>query len=217
MKHSCVLPFSGFYDTWHDSALDDALNQMFSDRDTGCTINEDLVMRAWDKMDWKQVHIDYAKGYVDDFSREFKLELTFDELVCPREYNFVGDRLFCFISTESLKRVFAEVNTPDLRRKIHANHTSRDGFVSFYTNTLESWPADVTEWDHNQIWTLLEAFVEQEAIDNFDQWQEFDLMEDTRGNGMLDDMLYSNCPEMPRLTKVHEYLEARAKREEVMA
>lgn len=217
MKHLCVIPFSGFYESLHDSALDDALNQMFSDRDTGCHVNEDLVMRAWSSMKWHQVHIDYAKEYVDDFSREFKLSLEFDELKSPREYNFVSDRVFCWISTESLKRVFGEVNTPALRIKIHENHTSRDGFYSYYSNTLESWPADVTEWDHNQIGTLLQAFVEQESVDEFSQYEEYELMEETRCNGVYEELLYNNCPEMPRLTKVHEYLETRAKREEVMA
>lgn len=217
MKHLCVLPFSGFYYTLHDSELDEVLNQIFSDRDTGCHVNEDLVMRAWSSMDWRQVHIDYAKEYVDDFRRAFKLELWFDELKSPREYNFTTDRIFVWISTESLKRVFAEVDTPALRVKIRENHTSRGGFYSYYTNTLESWPADVTEWDHNQIATLLQALADQETNGEFDQYQEYDLMEDTRGNGHLDEILWRNCPIMPRLTKVHEYLEARAHREEVMA
>jgi hypothetical protein len=212
-----VLPFSGFYYSVHDQELDEVLNQMFSDRDTGCDVNEDLVMRAWDKMDWRQVHIDYAKEYVDDFSREFKLDLEFDELNSPREYNFTTDRVFAYITTESLQKVFNTVDTPALRVKIHENHTSRDGFISFYTNTLESWPADVTEWDPNQIGTLLQAFVEQESTNDWDQYEEYNLMEDTRGNGYLDEILWRNCPEMARLTKVHEYLEHRAKREEVMA
>lgn len=217
MKHLCVLPFSGFYYSVHDESLDEALNQIFSDRDTGCHVNEDLVMRASYKMDWRQVHIDYAKEYVDDFSRKFKLELEFDELNRPREYNFVTDRVFCYISTESLKRVFAEVDTPALRVKIHENHTSRDGFCSFYDNTLEGWPADVTEWDHNQISTLLQVFTDQETNGDFDQFAEYDLMEDTRCNGNLDEILWRNCPEMERLSRVHEYLETRANREGVTA
>lgn len=217
MKHSCVLPFSGFYNSIHDEELDSALDQMFSDRDAGCTINGELVMRAWHSMKWGAVHSDYAKEYVDDFSHAFKLDLTFEELVSPREYNFTTDRIFAFISTKSLKRVFAEVDTPALRIKIRENHSSRDGFSSFYDNTLEGWPADVTEWDHNQIGTLLQAFADQETNGDFDQYRELEVMDETRSNGYLDEILWRNCPEMARLTKVHEYLEARAKREEVTA
>ena len=216
MKHLCVIPFAGFYESVHDQAVDDALDQMFSDRDTGCKINSDLVMRAWSSMDWRQVHTDYAKEYCENFAEAFKLDLTFDELNSPREYNFVSDRVFGWLSTESLRKMWGEVDTPALRIKIHENHTSRSGFSSFYSNVLEDW-GDVMTWDHNQIATLLEVYVDLETNGEFDQYREADLMEHSYGNGVYDEILWRNCPIMPRLTKVHEYLEARAKREEVEA
>lgn len=219
MKHLCVIPFSGFYNTLHDSELDDALNQMFSDRDTGCHVHESLMMRAWDKMNWRQVHVDYSKEYCEDFANAFKLDLTFDELKSPREYNFVGDRLFAYITTQSLRKVWEETDTPMLRQKIRDNHTSRDGFYSFYPNTLEEWPSDVLEWDHNQIATLIGTYADQELgdVDGYTQYRELDVMEATRSNGHLDDILHQNCPEMERLCKVHEYLGLRAERVGVAA
>lgn len=216
MKHLCVIPFSGFYESLHDDALDDALDQIFSDRDTGCTVNEDLVMRAWRSMDWKAVHTAYAKAYCENFALEFKLDLTFDEVNSPREYNFTTDRIFAYIPTESLQKVFDTVDTPGLRIKIRENHTSRDGFFSYYDNDLESW-GNVLSWDHNQIGTLLQALVEQESVNDWDQFEELSLMDDSNGKGFYDEILFANCPEMARLAKVHEYLETRAKREEVMA
>lgn len=217
MKHPCVIPFDGFYNTLHDDAVDQGLEQMFSDRDTGNTVNHDLVAHAWDKMNWKQVHIDYTREYCENFAHEFKLDLTFDELVCPREYNFVTDRCFAFISTESLRKVFAEVNTPDLRNKVRENHSSYDGFHSFYSNDLDDWPSDVTQWDCNEIGTLLQTYADQESTGDFDSYEQYNLMDSSFSNGFLDDILYKNCANMGRLLEIHTYLDARAKREEVAA
>lgn len=212
-KHLTTLPFSGFYYSLHDSALDGALNQIFADRSTGCTVNQDLVQRACDRMDWRAVHTTYAKEYCENFSHEF-VPVEFDELSSPREYNFTTDRIFAYISTETLRLVFLSVDTEHLRRKIRENHTSRSGFCSFYANTLEAWPEDVTEWDHNQIGTLMQAFVG----DDFDQYREDALMEDSRCNGFLDEVLFKHGPNMERLAKVHEYLdETRPAREELTA
>ncbi len=216
MKHLCVIPFSGFYNSFHDGALDSALDSIFSDRDTGWEVNGDLVMRAWSSMNWHAVHTAYAKAYCENFADNFALELTFDELVSPREYNFTGDRCFCWITPESLQKVFDAVDTPALRLMVRANHTSRDGFCSFYSNDLDEW-GDFHSWDHNQIATLIEAHAHLETAGEFDQYREVELMESDRGNGLFDEILFDNCPEMARLTKVHEYLETRAKREEVMA
>ena len=218
MKHLCVLPFSGLSNSLHDDSLDQALNQIFSDRDTGCSVHEGLVHRAWDKIDWRQAHVDYCREYCENFAHEFKLDLAFDEMNSPKEYNWLTDRIFAWISPESLQKVFDAVDTPALRTQIRKNHTSYDGFFSFYSNDLDEWPESVLGWDHNQIKTLLEVFADMETTSgDFDQYAELSLMEDSRGNGSLDDILFSNCPELNRLCKIHEYLETRAKRDEVAA
>lgn len=216
MKHLCVIPFSGFYYSVHDDSLDQALDQMFSDHETGCRVNEGLVMHAWRQMNWRQVHIDYAKEYCENFGEAFHLDLGFESMKSPREYNFTGDICYGLMGTADLLRVFDAVDTPALRTKVKENHSSRDGFISFYDNDLGEW-GNVLSWDHNQIGTLLEAFTEQESTNDWDQYEEYSLMSDSFGNGFLDEILYRNCPAMERLCKIHEYLEARAKREEVAA
>src|SRR5690606_26269592 len=87
--------------------------------------------------------------------------LEFESLDSPREYNFCTDRIFCYIPLESAKRLFvisAKGNHKRLKEVIRERFTSRDGFISFYSNNLEEWldkPLD--QWDHNEIGTLLIA------------------------------------------------------------
>lgn len=215
MKHLTTIPFSGFYESLHDGELDDTLRQMFSDRDTGCHVNENLLYAAMDKIDWRAVHTEYASEYCDCFAHWLELELTFDELQSPREYNFTTDRIFAYITTESLQKAFDRVDTPALRTLVREQFTSRDGFMSFYSGDLDDWPENVLGWDHNQIGALLHALADQESRDSdgFTQWEEYALMEDTRCNGGLDSMLCTHMANANRLFKIHDYLELRAHRE----
>lgn len=215
MRYATTIPFSGFYNSVHDSALDDTLEQMFSDRDTGCHINEGLFYAAMDKINWRAVHKEYAREYCANFASWLELDLEFDELDSPREYNFTTDRIFCRISEDSLRRAYDRVNTPPLRELVRQRFTSRDGFISFYEPDLDNWPSDVTEWDCNQIGTLLMALADQECSnsDGFECWDEYDLMEYDRCNGDIDDMVYKNMPNAERLFKIFDYLELRAHRD----
>lgn len=215
MKYLTTIPFSGFYCSLHDDELDETLDRMFSDRDTGCRVNYNLAARAAAAMKWRNVHEDYAKEYVDDFGRAMRLDLEFESLDSPRDYAFETDRIFCHITDDSLRKALKETPRETLAEVARKRHTSRSGFVSFYDPNIDNWPADVTEWDPNQIGTLMCAVAEDHTSSGWDQYEEYYLMEDTRGNGIVESILWEHCPVMPRLTKVHEYLEARAKRVEL--
>lgn len=203
--HSTTIPFSGFYSSLHDDALTDAVQQMFSDLGSGCTINDGLADRAISEVDWRRVHSVYAKEYCGDFADYFEIKLEFDELVSPREYNFTTDRIFAKMTTETLLDIRKRVDEKVLRQAIHDRHTSYDGFYSFYSNTLESWPEDVTEWDANQVGTLVWALV-LTVEPEWDCWKEHSLTDDWSGNGLLDNWLCDDG-KLDRLLKVHEYLD----------
>lgn len=217
MRYETTVPFDGFYDSLSSMDLDDALKEMFSDRLTGFTVNEGLVMRAWDKMDWRQVRIDYAKDYLENFGLWLGLDLEWYELVSPREYNFRTDVIVATISEESLLKAFANVDKGILVAVAKRRHTSYDGFHSYYSPNIEDWPESVLGWDSVQIGTLLYALAEDVQGEEFGAWEQYYVNESSRSNGVYEEILSRNCPEMERLTKVHEYLEARAKREEVVA
>jgi len=196
MKYATIVPFSGFYASLHGGLLDDTLNSMFSDDDGDPY--EDLVMKASDAVDWRAAHLAYAKEYTENFATALGLDLAFDTMLSPREYNFETDRIFAVITKDSLLKAYAGVDRAALAALVKCTFTSRDGFSSFYDPGIRTWPEDVTKWDHNQIGTLLQALA-NEAYQNFDQWQEYELMDSARGNGVIDNILCKNLKDADTL------------------
>lgn len=213
IPQSVTVPFSGFYQSLHDFALDQAIEQMFSDSATGTERNEGLEQRFFNLCDFSQVHNSYAKAYAEAFAQAFGLEtLKFEKLVNPREYNAETDRIFAVIDGAELERLLVKVERPALAQLVREKFTSRSGFHSFYSNDLADW-GPVSTWDHNQAGTLLEALANQESMrGDFDQETEFGLCENFSGNGWLESWLYGAAPGVKRLDKVYEYLQTRAAR-----
>jgi hypothetical protein len=78
------LPFSGFYESIHDSGFDEALwNSLFTDYQTGTENNGKLSELVYDKMDWTGAHNEYAKLYTEKFAEKTKINLTFEFLSSP--------------------------------------------------------------------------------------------------------------------------------------
>lgn len=203
-----VIPFSGFYESIHDSELDTTLERMFSDRETGCDVNAGLQWRAYDSCDWRAVHEAYAKDYAERFACEFEIVgMSFESLQSPREYNFTTDRIFCHITDDAIRALHARVPREDLDRVAREMFTSRDGFASFYSPDVDTW-GDVCDWDHNQLSALLVALVGED----WDQWKEYDLMSGAFENGNADEWIASKIKDAARLFRVHDYLNNRAER-----
>jgi len=199
-----TVPFSGFYNSFHDACLDDTLGSMFSDRETGCHPNKDLLDAAYDAVRWGHVHHQYAETYCKAFAHEFGISLSFDSLVSPREYNFETDRIFATIDEDEVRRLFGEVDPDDLTAIAKERFTSCDGFISFYDPDWHTW-GDVLEWDCNQVGTLLQALVG----DEFDQWAEFSLMSSAYENGRMETWL-SEGEKVQRLLRIHDRIQREA-------
>jgi hypothetical protein len=209
-----TIPFSGFYESLHDSELDNALGYMFADYATGCDVNEDLHYKAHNLIHWGDAHKAYAHRYAGAFADHFAIpSLEFESLSSPKEYNFTTDRIFCTIERADLCRIMATFDLQKFAEYVREKFTSRDGFISFYSANLADW-GNVESWDHNQCGTALEFYANQESgSGEFDQWEEYALLEDDRCNGVTDTILCDNAaPELDRLLKIHSYLEARAER-----
>lgn len=203
-----TIPFSGFYCTLHESALDDAVEQMFST--DGCVVNHGLVDRAQFECEWRDVMKAYAKEYAEQFSREFNIPLEFESMESPKYYNFTTDRIFCRVPLEVCIRLESELPDNALADQAREMFTSRDGFTSFYSPDVDKW-GDIAEWDHNQIGCLIEAYVLHQNPD-FDQYAEYALMESAQCNGKVWNWIDDSTPNMGRLHKVFSYLEQRAER-----
>jgi hypothetical protein len=213
-----TIPFSGFYCSVHDSEMDSALERMFDLEGTGYA-NPDLVDAARDAIDWPCVQEAYAAEFVESLGVEYDLNLTFESLSSPKYYNFETDRIFAHIDRASLAKIARAVPRDTLRKAIKARFTSRDGFISHYSPRLSDWPARLSDWDHNQIGTLLGLYLDQEAAgygsDGFDSYRQCEIMESAFGNGYPEGLFYEHerrgyAGTLNRLYRIAEYL---AKRE----
>lgn len=203
------IPFSGFYHSLHDMALDDALDMAVSD--SSGEPNADLHERAFDAIDWGHAHSEYAKAYAENFLSEFGIRGAFESMHSPREYNFTTDRIFITLADDELQRVYDATPAETLASCAREMFTSRDGFASFYSPDVDDW-GDLDEWDHNQIFCLINAYVlDKRQGEEFDSDAEYSLMEANRDNGYIDGWLDKN-PEAVRIFNIASYLRQREER-----
>ena len=188
-----VIPSSGFYETLHDQAIDDAVDGLFQD-DNG-NPNDTLSQKVRDACDFSKVYTEYAKTYTEAFADEFKIKLEFESLSFPKEYNFETNRIYANISRAEVRRIYKAVDKDALKATAKEMFTSYAGFFSFYSPDSDSW-GSVDKWDHNQVLCLLAAF-----IGEFDQYAEYDLMESHRGNGKFDTWI---CDATPDIDEIYE-------------
>lgn len=195
------VPFSGWYNSIHESDLDQTLEQICSDRGSGCTTNKVLLERANEIVVWQKVFMAYNKAYIENMAHEFRLDLKFESMHSPREYNFTTDRLFAYISIKSLAVVRRQTSRENLSAKAVEMFTSRSGFMSFYSPTVADW-GHIRTWDYNQLYCLLWAWLDQEhaAHENncFDHWAEHALMESESCNGNFDEWIWAAMPTRKR-------------------
>lgn len=207
-----TIPFSGFYESLHDSELDTTLERMFSD-DNGDAI-DGLVSRAYDAVQWRAVHTAYAKSYAERFAHEFEIAgLAFESLQSPREYNFTTDRIFVDVPADEMARILSVTPRERLDAVAAEMFTSRSGFMSFYSPDVDDW-GDSSDWDHNQWGAVLRAYVlHMRDGEEFDSWAEYSLMEDDFCNGACDEWMFADAtPEFRRIDRVHAYLRQRGER-----
>lgn len=187
-----TIPFSGFYYSFHDSTLDHALEMAMTD-DQGTVLSRSLFDLAFDSIDWRATHVEYAKLYCERFASHYGVSVKFTDLVSPKFYNFETDRIFAEIELAEVQRIFAAVDRKDLERIVRERFTSGDGFISHYSNRLEDWGSDLATWDHNQVGTLLQAYVEAEG--DFAQFEidvgEFELADRALNEGIKDQRAFN--------------------------
>lgn len=207
-----VIPFAGLYNSIHDSELDRALEQMFSDESGNP--NDGLVSRAFNLVKWDDVQRAYAKAYAESFCEEFEIKgAAFESMTSPREYNFTTDRVFITLPESEVTRILSVTPRATLDDVAREMFTSRSGFISHYSPDVDAW-GPLEEWDHNQCFALLSAYVlHMRDGEAFDSWAEYSIMEHCSCNGYLDNWLGENAEDgMRRLWNVCDYLRAREAR-----
>ena len=205
------LPFSGFYNSIHSSNIEYELDSdVFTDHASGMINNDRLSELAYDAIDWNELHLDYVREYVDNFNNKFDLNLKFESMTSPKEYNFSTDRIFCEINKKELKQLVKQTSKENLAKMAKSMFTSRDGFISFYDNDYLNW-GKIETWDFNQLHCLLMSWLETEH--DVSDWndEEVYLMDSSQGNGFYYDLIYKHCSDK-RLFKIADYLNTRLER-----
>lgn len=206
-----AIPFSGFYESLHDSEFNTALERICETDDSGVDYNADLFALAVDSVDWRAAHNAYAKEYVERFAHEFDIPaMVFESLRSPREYNFETDRIYCEVPAMAMARIFAETPRETLNSVAAEMFTSRSGFISFYSPDVENW-GHLETWDHNQYLALINAWVlHKRDGEEFDQWVEHNIMSSAYENGKVDNFLFEGNPEkLNRIDRIASYLRER--------
>jgi hypothetical protein len=146
--------------------------------------------------------------------RADSIGLKWSIMTRPREYNFATDRIFGFVSLATVQKLFA-ISKADghatLIRLISERFTSRDGFASYYDNTIERWLAKpLRGWDHNEYGALLLAAIEVKGgdLDSLDMriYEELGLSESV--SDAIDWPRYRKTVASARAEKLAEWIES---------
>ena len=120
-----ALNFGGFYDSVHSNLTDTELENILETED----LEYDQIC---DYIDFKAIHLEYSKRLVSNFNDEFDLNLKFEELFQPKEYNFKTDEILVEMSMQDYNYLFLDTDQDELKHKITKATTNRDGYLAFY-------------------------------------------------------------------------------------
>jgi hypothetical protein len=204
-KLIAALPFAGFYCSHHDAELDFTAERMLTDESGDAYTG--LLDRLTYSCKWREVQQAYAAEYVAGLLSELGIEGTFESMTSPREYNFATDKVFATLELPQVLRLMDDTKPETLDKIAGERHTSRSGFISFYSPDWRTW-GDVDSWDHNQLQTLIEAYI----ADTHGELDELELMDNARCNGRIESWIESATPDIGRLYTVADYLRTREAR-----
>jgi len=147
-KVKTYLPmFPGFYDTIFEADTDIVIED----------INKQRKEKGLKELEFNDFEFDYNTyntnvsiaccKFIKDNFKDYVTNVEYEELISPREYNFKTDTIHVIIelSDENKKNIIKTIEE-DEEFKIYLNeqYTSRDGFISFYSNNIIDW---ISNWD----------------------------------------------------------------------
>ena len=200
IKLEANLPFPGFYHSVYDHEIDYAIERdcEYFAEEWGVDIDK-VSDAAFSHIDCSDAHRSIAElhcaTWLERFTDETGIDLysgfKFFGLTSPKFYNFETDRIFVQIPLPGLQQCFDACKCDGfktLAATIKERFTSYDGFMSFYSNRLETWlEKPLAEWDCNEACTLLIATLALTCdADQFCSDVETTVSENASGNGLCD-------------------------------
>ena len=133
------IPFSGFYESWHDATIDRAIESMLADPDgNGEDPTPGLPDDAYLRINYRAIQREYVIAYAELFGIEYGLTVNAAvDMQSPREYNFSTDRIFTRVKRSEFDALRAKVELDaEWPEYVRQHCTSYDGFWSFYSNDV---------------------------------------------------------------------------------
>ena len=177
-KLESTIPFDGFYNSFISADIENEIEldtEYYSELYDLNKTQEEFLCNSFLNINsykfYNQIAKDYTNFYINELNERlegFTLKATYKCFESPREYNFETDRIFIEIEEnhciDFIKYIIKNYKK-ELEKIIKTRFRSESGFISFYKNSLDLWPKDYSEWDHNEIGTCFELFnLEEEDI-----------------------------------------------------
>lgn len=134
------LPFSGFYESYHDLEIDAFIEQESEENaESSSYLNPALVS----DLDYKTIRENLCKLYMQAYNNAFlecyniDLKLEYSRLSSPRFYNFDTDKLYCYVDKLALNEAFNLVDKDKLESQLKQRYSPQSGFMPF-ADTLQA-------------------------------------------------------------------------------
>ena len=137
------IPFSGFYNSIHDSIIDSVLeyeSECYADVDKA----KDIILDVLNINHYNKIREELGKVFVEGVNELFwyeydiNLDLEFDSLKSPKFYNYSTDEIYCYVDNNKINELVALLdNENDFIEVLKDKYQSRDGFIVF-DSTLQA-------------------------------------------------------------------------------
>ena len=162
------MPFSGFYNSTHDSIIDSALeyeSECYADSEKA----NDIILDVLNINHYDKIREELSKVFVESINELFwyeydiKLNLEFDSLKSPKFHNYSTDEIYCYIDNDKINELIALLdNENDFIEVLKDKYQSCDGFIVF-DSTLQA----IDNKDYSLFFSdLLCQLIDFDSIDN---------------------------------------------------
>lgn len=163
--------FSGFYGGYFESEADyQAENEYEYFKDT---YYEDLDFDDLD-FDYQSFYNECAECMVFEVRDElvslgFVSDIDYQRINSPKYYNFANDSIYVAIKLkdENITNImnYLSVWTEEFAEYIKGKYTSRDGFISSYSNSIEDWLNTESLEHPHKLGSILDFILENEGFE----------------------------------------------------
>ena len=132
--------FTGFYNTIWEFDYDNVIYNINEDRQELKLhpINTDIL-----EVDDSQYEYDIVESFIESLKMklsDFIIDIQFQKIQSPKEYNFVNDSVDVSITPKIDKiKEYIYNHLEDYKIYLKNQYTCYDGFISHYNNDFESW------------------------------------------------------------------------------